>query len=364
MKLPDYIEANKDRLIDRWKQLTVERLALELEVSELLNDLPSFVDDLVTTLRNPGERWPAIASAEGHGRHRMRSGIDMGALTEEMALIVEALSELGEEDGRYLSAGEMRQIARVIGRGTAASVNAYAAMRDAQLGKQAAEHFSFVAHELRTPLQSARMAATLLAAEAGENRSKHLDRLERSLARLTDLVDNSLLQVRLSGTPDMNVERWRGEELVEAACDIVRDHAEARGQRIDMDIQSFEIDADRKLLVSALTNLLKNAVKFTHDGGSISVRASARDSRALFEIEDECGGLPDDLPAKLFQPFTQAHADKSGFGLGLMIVKQAAEAHHGSVRVINRPGECCTFVLDLPLLEPTSSESPEDHDGG
>jgi signal transduction histidine kinase len=70
----------------------------------------------------------------------------------------------------------------------------------------------------------------------------------------------------------------------------------------------------------------------------------------LFTVEDECGGIPEDLPKRLFQPFVQAGSDKSGFGLGLLIVKQATEAHRGSVRVTNRLDRSgCIFVLDLPL---------------
>lgn len=68
----------------------------------------------------------------------------------------------------------------------------------------------------------------------------------------------------------------------------------------------------------------------------------------MLEVEDRCGGLPEDLPERLFQPFVQAGDDKSGFGLGLMIVKQAAEAHNGSVRVVNTPGVACCFIIDLP----------------
>ena len=358
MDLADFIETNKQRLIDRWKELAVERLGLKLEESELLNALPDVVDDLLATLRNPSERWPVLESAQGHGRHRLRSGIDIGALTEELALITEVLCELSEEDGRELRCGEVRRFTRVIGRGTAASVNAYAAMRDEELARQASQHFSFIAHELRTPLQTARLAATLLGSGPEASRPRYLQRLARSLDHLTDLVDNSLLRVRLSSTPDMTVQRLDAREIVESACEYVADHAESRGIALTAEVGHFEIDADRKLLVSALTNLLKNAVKFTRGGSRITIRGCVQEARALFEVEDECGGMPEDLPPRLFQPFIQAHADTSGFGLGLMIVKQAAEAHGGSARVSNRPDEGCCFVMDLPLRQSGSAEAP------
>jgi signal transduction histidine kinase len=75
----------------------------------------------------------------------------------------------------------------------------------------------------------------------------------------------------------------------------------------------------------------------------------------LFEVFDGCGGLPEDLPQKLFQPFVQVGEDRSGFGLGLVIVKQAVEAHGGAVRVVNDPPQGCCFVVELPR---SSSEGP------
>jgi len=101
--------------------------------------------------------------------------------------------------------------------------------------------------------------------------------------------------------------------------------------------------------LSAITNLVRNAIKFSVEGGRVDFRARALEDRVLFEVEDSCRGMPEELPPKLFQPFVQQNADRSGFGLGLLIVKRAIEAHHGSVRVVNRPNEGCTFVLDVPL---------------
>ena len=352
MDLADYIAGHKGRLIERWKELAVERLALKLDESELANDLPDFVDEVVESLRHPEERWPAVEGAHSHGRHRMKNGVDMGALTEEMALITETVCELAAADGRELRCGEIQQLARVIARGTATSVNAYAALRDAEIERVARRHYSFIAHELRTPLSTARMTAGLLALEADCPHAQHLERLERSLRQLSELVDGFLGGVRLGGRPEVKVERVDVRALVDDAVEDVRLHARSKEIEIATDVEPLAIDGDVKLLASALSNLLKNAVKFTRAQSRVAVHARAQEARVLFEIDDECGGMPDDLPGRLFQPFFQAHDDKTGFGLGLMIVKQAAEAHQGSVRVANRPGQGCTFVLDLPRSLP------------
>jgi signal transduction histidine kinase len=275
----------------------------------------------------------------------MQMGVDPGGLTVEMALVGEALLALAEEENFELSGANVRLISRIIGHGTAASINAYAAMRDKQLAEQATQHFSFIAHELRNPLHSARLAANAI--RSGSPRG--LERLDRALTKLSELIDNSLLQARMFGAPKLHAETHDVHEILAAALDEVVAHADDRNQAIDIEAESFTIEADRKLLVSALGNLLKNAIKFTHDGGHIKLRARPVDARALFEVEDECGGVSDDLIGQLFQPFVQANADKSGFGLGLSIVKQVVNAHQGAVRVVNHPNKGCTFVLDLPL---------------
>lgn len=348
MRVDDFIETNKEQLIQRWQELAVERLALNLEESQLLNGLPQFIEDLIAALRDPSDHWPALESAQGHGRHRMQVGIDAGALTEEMALVTETILELAAQQGRQLSCQELQHLTRIVGRATAASVNAYAAMRDQDLARQAGLHFSFIAHEIRNPLQNAQLATALLSQARPEDRDKHLQRLERALHRLSDLVDNSLVGAQLSAEPRVNTELLEARALIDAAWDDVTDQAEARSLSVSTEAEDFQLEGDYKVLVSALANLLKNAVKFTAEGGRITVRARSDQGRALFEIEDQCGGMPKELPPRLFQPFTQANADRRGFGLGLVIVKQAAEAHHGSVRVLNHPGHGCAFVMDLP----------------
>src|SRR5438876_216025 len=81
-----------------------------------------------------------------------------------------------------------------------------------------------------------------------------------------------------------------------------------------------------------------SAVKFTHEGGKIAVRATRQEGRTVIEVEDGCRGLPEGNAAELFEPFVQRGENRTGFGLGLAIVKQALEAHGGTVSVRNLPG--------------------------
>jgi signal transduction histidine kinase len=102
------------------------------------------------------------------------------------------------------------------------------------------------------------------------------------------------------------------------------------------------------VLRSALSNLIRNAIKFSPAERVVHVRAKHADGRVVFEVEDACGGLPPGTAEKLFAPHVQVGTDRSGFGLGLAIAKLAATAHEGEIRVHDLPGHGCVFVIDLP----------------
>jgi signal transduction histidine kinase len=184
----------------------------------------------------------------------------------------------------------------------------------------------------------------------GESRrEQYFDRLDNAIAHTAQLIDESIIQARLSGNPRVSAEPIEVANLADTICAEIEGQAQAKNIVIVKEIVTVQVEADRRLFLSALTNLMRNAVKFSSEGGKVTLRAKALEDRVLFEVEDSCGGMPDDLLPKLFQPFVQDNADRSGFGLGLLIVKRAVEAHHGSVRIVNRKNEGCTFVLDLPL---------------
>ena len=354
MGLADYVDANRHRLIERWKQYAQSRLSLKLDESALLNDLPQLLDELIGALREPDKDWEPTEAAERHARQRMSIGIDIGSLVKEIALVGETVVELARDDGENFTGDEFRSLMRGVSEAAAASASAYAEMRNSEHASQAAMHFAFIAHEIRTPLQNARLAAQLLQSESASGEASA--QLERSLEQLSDLVDDSLMEARLYGEPQLHLQPVTVREIVDAARQDAEPRARAHSLTIRMQAEDFELEADRRVLVSAVTNLLINAAKFCTEGRTVTVRARREGERAVIEVEDECGGIPEELLPRLFKPFSQSvgrqEGRKGGFGLGLMIVKQAAEVHGGSVSVRNRPTVGCCFVLDLPISQP------------
>jgi signal transduction histidine kinase len=144
-------------------------------------------------------------------------------------------------------------------------------------------------------------------------------------------------------------------EDIEAAATM---DANARGIQFAVDslAQTVTVHADRHVVASIVANLLQNAFKFTRPGGHVVLRATATTARVLFNVEDECGGLPPgNQVQELFAAFEQRDADRTGLGLGLGICERGARANDGEIHVLNRPGTGCVFTLDLPR-QPESSQ--------
>ena len=353
MELADFIASRKDRLCALWQEQVKSRYSPDLDDSQLLDHLPAFMDEIVEALR--ARSWTRMERAEQHGRERVAQGTDIGLLVGELALVGEVVSELAAQEGRSLTAEEAALLFRAVGRGIAHSAEAYAEGRDRELAEQAARNFSFIAHELRSPLHMAQLALSLIKQDPGEGRDGQIARLSRALTTLTELIDNALVEARLAGASAEHRVRVTSRALVDRALESVSGYASDIGIGVAVEVEPFDIEVDPKLMVSALSNLLTNAVKFTRADTTVTLRARSRGARAVFEVEDRCGGLGPD-PERLFEPFVQRGEDKSGFGLGLMIVRRAVEAHGGCVRVQDHPGRGCSFVLDVPLAggQPTA----------
>jgi signal transduction histidine kinase len=127
----------------------------------------------------------------------------------------------------------------------------------------------------------------------------------------------------------------------------------AKARNIELTVAPVEtgvaVSVDRKLLASAVSNLLENALKFTHASGHVSVRTRTKADRIVIEVEDQCGGMPPDKVEKLFRPFERRGTDKTALGRGPAIVRKSAGASGGEIQVENMPGKGCVFTIEVPI---------------
>jgi signal transduction histidine kinase len=360
--LASLLTIGRRELMRRWETLVHEKLETEgVDRFELMTTMPPFLDELVSSLQRVGfsdrtamMTGPMSVIAVVHGEQRLRLGFRVDEVVREYGLLQEAILDLAQAHGYVIKPVEHKVLARAISRATAQAVSEYARGRDEDLQRQASEHFAFVAHELRNPLTSARVAHDILTRRGSS--SGPLEVLGRSLARLSSLIDESLTAARLGGKMPLRVECFAVRTLLDDAIAESATDAEAKSIALVAHTPEVDLTGDRRVLRSVVTNLLRNAIKFTHDGGRVTVRAHVSPDNIRVEVEDTCGGIPEEKLDGVFKPFVQVGADRSGFGLGLAIARQGVEAHGGSLTVHN-VDHGCVFAVDLPRSEPALEHS-------
>jgi len=223
-----------------------------------------------------------------------------------------------------------------------------------------------VSHELRTPLTSIRgYLELLLEGEAGDltdEQRRFLSIVDRNSARLLGLVGD-LLFVAQVDAGGMLVEA-APVDLGELATECVQSSgpvAEARGVALEREgAVALPLDGDPKRLAQLLDNLVSNALKFTPEGGTVTVRTLAGPGAAILEVEDSGIGIAPAEQTRLFDRFyrTAAAGDMAiqGTGLGLAIAKAIAEAHGGTISVTSAVGQGSIFRVVLPARARVEAE--------
>ncbi len=228
------------------------------------------------------------------------------------------------------------------------------------------EFVAIISHELRTPLTPILGGVYMLRSEPHDQRilARALDLIERNAKTQVKIVDDLLDVSRaLSGKLRLNMDTVDLAAVIEAAVETVRPASEAKGIRIELQLERIDTpvsgDADR--LQQVVWNLLANSVKFTPNGGSISVRLSRADHHAEIGVTDTGIGIEAGFLPYVFERFRQADTSRTrlhgGLGLGLAIVRHLVESHGGTVHAYSSGDEQgCTFVIRLPLRPAAQAE--------
>jgi two-component system phosphate regulon sensor histidine kinase PhoR len=219
---------------------------------------------------------------------------------------------------------------------------------------------SLVSHEMRTPLTAIQGMTELLAAydvEPVRRREMNLA-INDEVKRLTRMITGYLDITRLeSGATAMRLSPVRAETLLERILILVEPVAAQRQIRVEgnfpSDLPPFLADAD--LLSRAVENLVSNAIKYSPDGTTVSVLARAEEDYVAIEVADHGYGIPQADLERVFEKFYRVprvqDAGVPGTGLGLALVREIAELHHGSVAVRSEVNQGSIFTLRIPRNE-------------
>ncbi len=358
MDLVNVIAKRRDEVMARWKAIVVGTITPEaMRPVELVDHLPTFIDEMVSALREDAGLTPNgpvpedSPAAAVHGEQRLRLGFSLDAVVREYGALLNAIVATARGAGVEPTFRELTVLSDSTISGIAHAVTEYSQQRDAELLRLANEHFAFIAHELRNPLSSATVALQLLKQQGAiPSEGRAVRSLEQGLKQTSDLIDQTLKVARVASGVELRRQSTTIKALLESAETGAISEAEAKGIELRLTVaEDASVLLDRRLIGSALGNLLRNGVKYSHPGSVVEARGSVSNGRVVIEIEDGCGGLPPGKVEKAFAPFVRLDQGQSGFGLGLAIAKQAVDAHGGSIRVQNLPNKGCIFILELPV---------------
>jgi signal transduction histidine kinase len=206
-----------------------------------------------------------------------------------------------------------------------------------------------ISHELCSPIARIQAALANLEQRADESHKKYVDGLREEVEHMSELVDELLMFSRAGmKTGDVKLESVPLAEMIQR----VVDREGAAAVKLNLDVpHDLKVKADPTLLARALGNLLRNAVRYAGQAGTIELSASREVSRVKIIIGDQGPGIPvDDLP-RIFDPFSRPEQDRSrdtgGAGLGLSIVKSCVEGCGGTVTCRNRDPKGLEFSVIL-----------------
>ena len=213
-----------------------------------------------------------------------------------------------------------------------------------------------VSHELRTPLTSIYgFAETLMRGDvefAEPERKTFLSYIASESERLINIVDDLLSVARLeTGTLRLNIEQLDVGAVAGEVVARVQEHAERWEFELDVPSAGVIVDADREKLSQVLVNLVDNAVKFSPEGGRISISARRRPESVEVRISDQGVGIPRADQQRIFSKFYRAESTGPGVhgtGLGLFLARGLLLAMGGKIWVESKEGQGSTFVLELP----------------
>ncbi|HXP58923.1 MAG TPA: ATP-binding protein [Dongiaceae bacterium] len=227
-----------------------------------------------------------------------------------------------------------------------------------------------ISHELRSPLARLNVALGLARQKADLADSEMLDRIELEASRLNELIGRILTLARLEdGEQRVPQTPVPLDELVLNVAEDAEFEAQARHCHVHTRIPDGDwgVRGNASLLHSAVENVVRNAIRYTHERTSVEVELASEDSpagpQALVKVSDSGPGVPPDALDKLFEPFYRLDEARGrltgGVGLGLAITERAVRFHGGRVSAHNRTEGGLRIEIRLPLISGGQRSAPE-----
>jgi PAS domain S-box-containing protein len=230
------------------------------------------------------------------------------------------------------------------------------------------ELLQMVSHDLRSPLVAIsgfhEFAERGLLGNLDGNGMQQISNARRSTEQMLALVNDLLEVERLeSGMLDLLRTEVDLKKLCESALQTVSAQANARGIAITFELPVTKAYADEHRLMQVMINLLTNAIKFTPQGGRVSVKSQLLTRAVGITVSDSGPGLPDEFKATIFERFRQIRINQTGgttgTGLGLSICKSLVNLHGGEIWLDSQAGRGSSFIFTLPEKDSQSAQNAD-----
>lgn len=228
---------------------------------------------------------------------------------------------------------------------------------DIRLDKTRRDFIENISHELKTPIGAIALLSEAIQ-EAGDDRAavaKFASSLNKESSRLTFLVQDIIKLSRLQSEEVVaDAELINLNEVVAEAIDRNEQLAANRKIRlVSEQVPALEVFGNKEMLITAVKNLVENAITYSEPSTSVGIGCSAKESIAEIAVTDSGSGISPEHQERIFERFYRADPSRSrdtgGTGLGLSIVKHVAKIHRGEVKLFSQVGVGSTFTLRVPL---------------
>ena len=222
-----------------------------------------------------------------------------------------------------------------------------------------------IAHEMRNPLAPLKTGLELMKRLPGGDprQAQPIQIMDRQIGFLEKLVEDLVDLTRVqTGKMSIAYERVVLQDCLHEAIDSCRTGAQAKKQTLVPVLPPLPIgiEVDSRRLLQVFVNLINNAVKYTPEGGTVWVTATADQTHFICNVKDNGQGISPELLPRIFDVFTQAGtgaARGAGLGIGLAVVREIVSLHQGTVEVRSEgPGRGSEFLVRIPLRRPHGSE--------
>jgi two-component system phosphate regulon sensor histidine kinase PhoR len=258
-------------------------------------------------------------------------------------------NEISMEDGRVFSA----QSSMIPGIGIAVTLHEITQLKE--LDRIKTEFVNTVSHDLRSPLTAVYGFIGLIdrVGPINQQQAEFIQHIQSSLQHITSLINDLLELGRLEAGYDVTMEEVNLADILNQALGNLEFQYNEKMQYVELTIADDipPVLGNPLQLQRMGTNLIENAIKFTHPMGKVDIRLRVEGGQLILEVADNGPGIPLEDQPHIFEKFyrgSNLSQVTSGTGLGLSIVKSIVDKHHGRIWVDSSPGET-TFTVILPL---------------